>query len=373
MTPNNRSLPARILMTSDTIGGVWTYALTLARELSDSGTEIALATMGRSLTREQRKAASKIKHLEVFESAFRLEWMSEPWEDVEKAEAWLLDIEARVRPKLVHLNHFCHTAIGWQSPKLVVAHSDVYSWYKAVRGTPPGGEWNRYREEVSRHLRAADLIVTPTSAMRDSLEYFYGPLETVRVIPNGTRSDRFRPATKSEYILSVGRLWDESKNIRTLDLAADGLPWPTVVIGSRLAPGMTRGDAITFSNVLAIDELPHEALTRYFEEASIYASPAKYEPFGLSALEAALNGCALVLGDIPSLREIWRDSAVFVDPEDPARLKETLWRLIHDRESREELSRRARARALVFGAEQMCDSYRREYRGLVESVGGPPG
>ncbi len=31
--------------------------------------------------------------------------------------------------------------------------------------------------------------------------------------------------------------------------------------------------------------------------------PARYEPFGLSVLEAALSGCALVLGDIPSLRE----------------------------------------------------------------------
>jgi len=358
-------------MTSDTVGGVWTYALTLARELSDSGTEIALATMGRSLTREQRQAASKIKHLEIFESAFRLEWMSEPWEDVEKAEAWLLDIEARVRPKLVHLNHFCHTAIAWQRPKLVVAHSDVYSWYRAVKGTPPGGEWNRYREEVSRNLRAADLIVTPTSAMRDSLQYFYGPLETVRVISNGTRIDRFRPAKKSDYILSVGRLWDDSKNIRTLDLAADGLPWPTVVIGSRLSPGAARVDAVTFSNVLTIDELPHETLIRYFEEASIYASPAKYEPFGLSALEAALNGCALVLGDIPSLREIWCDSAVFVDPNDPAHLKETLFRLIHDRQSREELGRRARTRALVFGAEQMCDSYCREYRSLLQSSRGP--
>ena len=30
--------------------------------------------------------------------------------------------------------------------------------------------------------------------------------------------------------------------------------------------------------------------------ASVYVLPAKYEPFGLSVLEAALSGCALVLG-----------------------------------------------------------------------------
>ena len=46
--------------------------------------------------------------------------------------------------------------------------------------------------------------------------------------------------------------------------------------------------------------------------AAIYALPARYEPFGLSILEAALSGCALVIGDIPSLREIWADAALFV-------------------------------------------------------------
>ncbi len=39
-----------------------------------------------------------------------------------------------------------------------------------------------------------------------------------------------------------------------------------------------------------------------------------YEPFGLSVLEAALSGCALVLGDIPSLRENWDGAADFAEP-----------------------------------------------------------
>ena len=54
---------------------------------------------------------------------------------------------------------------------------------------------------------------------------------------------------------------------------------------------------------------------RGIARAAIYALPAHYEPFGLSILEAAMSGCALVLGDIPSLREIWGDAAVFVHPD----------------------------------------------------------
>jgi len=73
----------RILMTADTVGGVWTYALELVRGLGESGVEVALATMGSPLTSQQRLAAESIATLEVFESNFKLEWMENPWDDVE--------------------------------------------------------------------------------------------------------------------------------------------------------------------------------------------------------------------------------------------------------------------------------------------------
>ena len=56
--------------------------------------------------------------------------------------------------------------------------------------------------------------------------------------------------------------------------------------------------------------------TTWMARAAIYALPARYEPFGLTALEAGLSGCALVLGDIPSLREVWGETACFVPPDD---------------------------------------------------------
>ncbi|MEB3829625.1 glycosyltransferase [Phormidium sp. CCY1219] len=58
-----------------------------------------------------------------------------------------------------------------------------------------------------------------------------------------------------------------------------------------------------------------EELSHWYARAAIYAFPARYEPFGLSVLEAALSGCALVLGDIPRLREMWGDAAVFANPD----------------------------------------------------------
>ena len=77
----------------------------------------------------------------------------------------------------------------------------------------------------------------------------------------------------------------------------------------------------------------------------------------LSALEAALSGCALVLGDIPSLRETWGDAAFFVSPDDANGLSGAINYLIADQKLRETLASRARARALQFSPQRMAKEY----------------
>ncbi|WP_326491751.1 glycosyltransferase family 4 protein [Myxococcus stipitatus] len=131
-----RRPPRRVLMTTDTVGGVWTYALELCRALAEVGVEVALATMGAPLTPAQAEEARGVPGLRVFESTWRLEWMESPWEDVEAAGAWLLGLEARLEPDLVHLNGYCHGALPWRAPVVMVAHSCVASWWEAVRSGP---------------------------------------------------------------------------------------------------------------------------------------------------------------------------------------------------------------------------------------------
>src|SRR4051812_23090076 len=136
--------PKRLLMTADTVGGVWTYALELAHALEEHGIEIALATMGAPLNRGQRKQIKTLPHVEIFESSFKLEWMNDPWRDVARAGNWLLEIESRVQPDLIHLNNFAHGDLPWSAPKIMVGHSCVLSWWKAVHGCQVPAFWTRY-------------------------------------------------------------------------------------------------------------------------------------------------------------------------------------------------------------------------------------
>ncbi len=67
----------------------------------------------------------------------------------------------------------------------------------------------------------------------------------------------------------------------------------------------------------AVGRLGPEEMREQYARAAIFAHPARYEPFGLSVLEAALSGCALVLGDISSLRELWREPLSSSGPTTP--------------------------------------------------------
>jgi len=98
--------------------------------------------------------------------------------------------------------------------------------------------------------------------------------------------------------------------------------------------------------------------------ASVFALPARYEPFGLAPLEAAHAGCALVLADIPSLREVWDDAAIYVDPDDDRALVAALRRLIERRELREERAAAAQCHAARYTPARMAAAYAAAYERL---------
>src|SRR5690349_7692745 len=354
----------RILMTADTVGGVWTYALELTRALQPYDVEVLLAIMGPSLSPSQRDDANGLPNLSLFKSNYKLEWMPDCWSDVKRAGDWLLHLENRLQPDLSHLNGYVHANLPWQNPTLVAGHSCVYSWWKAVKGETPPAEWQRYKTEVHDGLHAADVVVAPSSAMLRALDTHYGPLDDARVIHNGRNAEQFTPRRKRPFVLSAGRLWDEAKNINCVAEIAAELPWPMLVAGEFQHPDRPARHSFIARQCRWLGSLHESQLRRWYASASIYALPALYEPFGYTPLEAALSGCALVLGDIESLREIWGDAAVFVDPVDSTALKHELVGLIDAPQRRAEMSRRARERAQEFTSARMAENYLAVYEEL---------
>jgi glycosyltransferase involved in cell wall biosynthesis len=337
--------------------------MTLCGALKKHGCRVVLATMGPPPTSEQRWEAGGLENVLLRESTFKLEWMHEPWPEFEEAGQWLLELEREFSPDNIHLNGFAHAAIEWKAPVIVVAHSCVHSWWRAVKGGPPPPEWDIYAERVKSGLLSADFVVAPSASMLDSLTICYGPLSEAGVIWNGLDPSAFQPVSRLPYVISAGRLWDEAKNTQALTRVASRLDWPVLLAGERTRPD---GQTVQVENVTFLGKLSRARLRQRFAEASIFALPARYEPFGLTPLEAALSGCALVLGDIPSLHEVWEDSAVFVHPDDTEQLAGVLRNLISDAHLRYRLAESATRRAKEFTADRMVLGYLKLYDEVFE-------
>jgi glycogen(starch) synthase len=356
------SAPARVLMTGDAVGGVWRYAVDIAREFGTRGIHTTLAVMGPPPTPMQR-AEARDAQVDLVDRPYRLEWMDDAWDDVDSAGAWLLEVERQVQPALVHVNGYAHAALPWSCPAVVVAHSCVRTWWRAVRRDAPP-QLDRYTAAVAAGLAAAQVVVAPTRAMAAALEGEYGALAPLHVIPNGRDAKRGAggSAAKEPLVLAAGRVWDEAKNIGALCAAAETLAWPVYVAGDPQCPA---GRSCDLPAVHLLGRLPSEELAHWYEKASIYALPARYEPFGLSVLEAAAAGCALVLGDIPSLRENWEQAAVFVPPDDHGALSSAIARLIERPDERAGFARAASARAAMFTIGRTAGEYLQLYQALI--------
>ena len=363
--------PTRVLMTTDAVTGVWNYSLELARALRPRGIEVGLACLGPSPTPRQRLEAGAVGNVELHERPFALEWMPEPWNDLGRAGEWLLELEDAFEPNVAHLNHYCHASLPWNAPVLVAAHGDRLSWARAVYGeeAPASAPASRYRTEVAAGLRSADMLVAPTRALLEDLRLFepgcghkLTALEQARVIPHARSQALFTPRAKRDFILTAGRAWDEAKAMGSLERAAAGLPWPVFMAGSTED---FNGNAVEFRQVDCLGPLHQADLANWMGLASIFVLPSRYEPSGLAALEAGLAGCALILSDIPSLRESWCDAAFFVPPGDVKALAAALQRLIKDGAFRRQLAGLAHRRALSRAPEQMAESYMECYRELL--------
>lgn len=357
--------PKRVLMSTDAVGGVWQYSVHLAHCLIQRGSEVLLVSLGPRPSEEQKQQVRSIPGLRVIETGFALEWMPHPWEDIDRSGEWLLSLENEFRPDVIHLNGYCYGALPWQAPTLVVAHSCVYSWWKAVHNEGPGPEWHEYKARVTFGLEKCCAIVAPSAFMADAIASEYEiARDKIEVIHNAPRLTGMRKAAKQPFALAAGRFWDPAKNLELLAGIAPRLQWQLRIAGTANQETPESRD----SAGCYLGALPYEAVLKQFQRATLFLHPALYEPFGLAVLEAACAGCCLVLSDIASLRELWRDAAVFIDPRDPEQWVFEVNKIIRDFELRESLARAASLRSRHYQPHNMLQRYLKIYEALHEGI-----
>ena len=302
----------RVLITTDAVGGVWRYSIDIAAGFAEYGVATILAVLGPAVTAAQRAEANAVPGLRLVDPGLPLEWTATDPADLDRASTRLASLAALVGVSSVHLH--APSLLGparWPVPVVAVAHSCVATWWRAMRGDAMPDDFVWRTAATRAGLVAAAAVIAPTKAHAQAIEAVYGPLP-IRIVLNGSRSIPVLPQHRRPAVLTAGRLWDPGKAVAWLDRAAPGLGVPILAAGPLRGPN---GSVVEFAHLETLGTLEPEALAAAYAGSTVFASMARYEPFGLAVLEAAQAGMALVLSDTPGFRELWDGAAIFVATE----------------------------------------------------------
>lgn len=356
----------RILMTADAVGGVWQYALDLARGLAGQQVDTVLALMGPPPSAGQRANARTVSGLTFVETGLPLDWLATEAAAVANAGRAIARLAEAHDADLVHVNMPALAAgMRLSIPVVAVAHSCIGTWWRAMyedAPLPPDLAWRAALTGAG--LRAASRVVAPSAAFADATMKAHRLRRRPIVVHNGRKLPHLPPGSSGDFVFTAGRLWDQNKNVRLLDRVAARLPVPFRAAGPVRGPN---GETVSLRRIRWLGMLEEAAIARHLAARPVFVSAACYEPFGLAVLEAASTGCPLILADIRTFRELWDGCALFVDPDDAGGFAEAIMSVLAEPTLRGSLGEAARVRALRYTPAAMAAGTAAIYRDLWAS------
>jgi glycosyltransferase involved in cell wall biosynthesis len=355
-----------LLITTDAVGGIWHYTQTLALGLAERGWQVTVLCLGPPPSGTARMALNS-HHVELRLCEHPLDWMAASVEEIHAAGGTIARVAEEVGAQSLHLHSPSYAACrNYEVPVVAVSHSCLGTWWEQVRQgpAPPDFTWRILLH--GEGLVRADRVICPTQAFAKQTAQYYGLPQVPHAVHNGRPEHTVAQASETSpvFAFTAGRLWDDAKNIATLDAAAPRTQLPIVAAGEPRGPhGQTRD----LHAVRQLGQLDDSAMQRIFAQRPIYVAPALYEPFGLGILEAAQAGCALVLGDIETLRELWDGAAYFVPPRSVEAIAEALNHLQKDDAARDAVGAAARRRSKNYDAAAFIDATAKVHVELVRS------
>ncbi len=216
------------------------------------------------------------------------------------------------------------------SPVFLRSTLAVNSLLKTVKA----GIWTNY--EFTRQICDWSKAVAPnTNDERKLIVEGLGiSSDKVTVIPNGVES-RFRHGDPTlfkkkygveNFILNVGHIGPERKNVLNLIRALKQIDHPSVIIGRITDSAYAQrcmAEAKDASQILIIPGLDNdsEMLASAYAACSVFALPSMFETPGIAALEAGLAGANIVITPHGGTRDYFETMAEYVDYSSPESIR----------------------------------------------------
>ena len=295
-------------------------------------------------------------------------------------------------------------------PHVHTPHS-LGSWKKKdMEGMPAETrEGFRFEERIEKEFlvyRHCDQVIATTHQQADILREDYGLTdEQLTMIPPGIDESRYTPAPPQELASIRRRLGFRQGDVYSVGRAATNKGYDLLIrslpVLKQLVPKARLQLAVGANSpqdrrlirrwrslakelgvarqVLWLDYIPDEAMPGYYRAGGVFALPSRYEPFGMTAIEAMACGTPTVVTVHGGLHELvdFGDQALFADPKRPIELAAMLSLPLRYARLRERLSvegsRFARRHFGWLGIAQrtaeLFESFRGRYRELWKRKG----
>ena len=161
----------RVLITLDAVGGVWRYAIDVARGLEAHGIDCLLVGFGPEPDAAQRAECGRSELVWTHEP---LDWMVSDSADLDRGTDTLASLARDWNADILHLNLPSQAAgLPDRCPVVVASHSCVPTWWRAVQGTDLPSEWAWQIQRNQAGFQRADAVIVPSKSHAAALNAVY--------------------------------------------------------------------------------------------------------------------------------------------------------------------------------------------------------
>lgn len=290
---------------------------------------------------------------------------------------------ARLRPDLVHFPSF-NAPILYPGKFVVTIHDIIHHRY-------PGRKKARLLHRLAYRLviwaavkRAKAVIAVSEATKRDIVEVFHQKSQKIKVVYEGagpslnstivSESVLKRHNITKPFLLFVG-VWRQYKNLpglaKSFDLVRDkyGIDCQLVLAGKidDFYPEI-KAEVMSIKHaddIRVLGFVTETDLGVLYRTARVFALPSLTEGFGLIGIEAQAAGAPVAASDIPVLREILGDGALYFNPSTAENMAERIAKLWNDAGIRSEILTQSAANVQRFSWQKTAQETRNIYNSII--------
>lgn len=337
----------KILMTTDVKSEIWDYSLTLSRSLlKHINAEILMLSMGGKPSDKQKE---EIENLDI---KFKFTGFNyDNFDDISEIKTIFDNSIKEFNPHIVHLNH-AYPNFDFETPCVFTCHDNLLD-----------KNLLNYKNIINKSLNNADIVIAQSKFTAECLMKTYDLQKRIGIIYNGIDYKPFSGSPESPTLVACENFPNSGQNINFLLNIAYKLPDNIKMKIIADSPP----DRKSPQNVEFLSNLTGSELQAVYKNSSIYLALSSHESNGLSSIQAAYSGCAILANDIPVFKELWGDCAYVFERDNVNSLMRCINNLVENKYFFEITSRNCQAKALsVFNSKRMAYEYINLYKNILK-------